>query len=66
LRWTLGFAASELCSRIEHAEPKVLIAANCGVEPNKVIHYLDILHEVRFDDMLLTRLFFYYFFVPPF
>lgn len=40
-----GFAASELCTRIEHAEPKVIIAANCGIEPNKIIHYLDILHE---------------------
>ncbi|XP_055610296.1 acyl-CoA synthetase short-chain family member 3, mitochondrial [Uranotaenia lowii] len=40
-----GFAASELCSRIEHAEPKVIIAANCGIEPNKIIHYIDILHE---------------------
>lgn len=41
----LGFAASELCTRIEHAEPKVVIAANCGVEPNKVIRYLDILND---------------------
>lgn len=40
-----GFAASELCTRIEHAEPKVIIAANCGIEPNKIIHYLDILHN---------------------
>ncbi|XP_041763686.1 acyl-CoA synthetase short-chain family member 3, mitochondrial isoform X2 [Anopheles merus] len=40
-----GFAASELCTRIEHAEPKVIIAANCGVEPHKIIYYLDILHE---------------------
>lgn len=32
-----GFAANELCTRIEHAEPKVVIAANCGVEPNKII-----------------------------
>jgi propionyl-CoA synthetase len=40
-----GFAASELATRIEHAEPKVVIAANCGVEPNKIIKYLDILHE---------------------
>ncbi|KAG5674015.1 hypothetical protein PVAND_004008 [Polypedilum vanderplanki] len=40
-----GFASSELCTRIEHAEPKVVISANCGVEPNKVIPYLDILHE---------------------
>lgn len=36
----VGFAASELCTRIEHAEPKVVIAANCGVEPNKVIRFV--------------------------
>lgn len=41
----LGFAASELCTRIEHAEPKVIIASNCGVEPNKIIRYLDILND---------------------
>ncbi|XP_058821035.1 acyl-CoA synthetase short-chain family member 3, mitochondrial [Topomyia yanbarensis] len=40
-----GFAANELCTRIEHAEPKVIIAANCGIEPNKIIRYIDILHE---------------------
>ncbi|KAG4065188.1 hypothetical protein HA402_007585 [Bradysia odoriphaga] len=40
-----GFAASELSTRIEHAEPKIVIAANCGVEPTKVIRYLDILHD---------------------
>ncbi|XP_011204576.1 acyl-CoA synthetase short-chain family member 3, mitochondrial [Bactrocera dorsalis] len=40
-----GFAASELCMRIEHAEPKFILAANCGVEPRKVVPYLDILHE---------------------
>lgn len=33
----VGFAARELCSRIVHAEPKIIIAASCGVEPNKVI-----------------------------
>ncbi|CAG2058878.1 unnamed protein product, partial [Timema podura] len=32
-----GFAARELCARIEHAEPKIIIAASCGVEPNKVV-----------------------------
>lgn len=41
----LGFASSELSTRIDHAEPKVIISASCGVEPNKVIPYLDILHE---------------------
>lgn len=33
----LGFAARELSMRIEHAEPKVIISASCGIEPNKVI-----------------------------
>lgn len=41
----LGFAANELCNRIEHAEPKVVIAANCGVEPTKIVRYLDILSD---------------------
>ncbi|XP_049825489.1 acyl-CoA synthetase short-chain family member 3, mitochondrial [Aethina tumida] len=40
-----GFAARELCHRINHAEPKVIIAASCGVEPNKIIRYKDILNE---------------------
>lgn len=40
-----GFAARELCSRIEHVEPKLVIAANAGVEPGKVVPYLDILHS---------------------
>ncbi|XP_053967782.1 acyl-CoA synthetase short-chain family member 3, mitochondrial [Anastrepha obliqua] len=40
-----GFAASELCTRIEHAEPKFILSANCGVEPGKVVPYLDILHD---------------------
>ncbi|XP_063699337.1 acyl-CoA synthetase short-chain family member 3, mitochondrial isoform X2 [Culicoides brevitarsis] len=43
-----GFAANELCTRIEHAEPKVIIAANCGIEPTKIIKYLDILHDALF------------------
>lgn len=40
-----GFAASELCVRTEHAKPKVIIAANCGIEPGKIIPYLEILHN---------------------
>jgi len=42
-----GFAANELCTRIEHSECKVVIAASCGVEPGKVIQYLDILHAAE-------------------
>lgn len=34
-----GYAANELASRINHARPKVLIAASCGLEPGKVIQY---------------------------
>ncbi|CAG9793558.1 unnamed protein product [Diatraea saccharalis] len=40
-----GFAARELRTRIEHAEPAVIIAASCGVEPNKIVRYKDILDE---------------------
>lgn len=40
-----GFAARELCARIDHAEPKVIIGASCGVEPNKIVRYKDILNE---------------------
>ncbi|XP_034253372.1 acyl-CoA synthetase short-chain family member 3, mitochondrial [Thrips palmi] len=40
-----GFAARELRTRIEHAEPRVIIAASCGVEPHKVVRYKDIVNE---------------------
>lgn len=36
----VGYAARELCSRIIHAEPKVIISASCGIEPNKIVRYL--------------------------
>ncbi|XP_050454414.1 acyl-CoA synthetase short-chain family member 3, mitochondrial isoform X1 [Cataglyphis hispanica] len=39
-----GFAANELASRINHAEPKVIIAASCGLEPSKVINYTTMLN----------------------
>ena len=32
-----GFAAKELAIRIDHAEPKVIIAASCGLEPTRII-----------------------------
>jgi propionyl-CoA synthetase len=35
----LGFAARELSARINHATPKIIIAANCGIEPNKIVRY---------------------------
>ena len=34
-----GFAANELATRIDDATPKAIIAASCGIEPNRVIAY---------------------------
>jgi propionyl-CoA synthetase len=34
-----GFAAAELASRIKDARPKVLVAASCGIEPNRLVAY---------------------------
>jgi len=34
-----GFAAKELAVRIRHAEPKVIISASCGLEPNRIVEY---------------------------
>ena len=40
-----GFASQELANRITDSTPKVVIAASCGLEPNKVINYKKILDE---------------------
>jgi len=40
-----GFAARELCARLEHCRPQVVILANCGVEPSRVVPYRAILHQ---------------------
>ncbi|KAK9890129.1 hypothetical protein WA026_008938 [Henosepilachna vigintioctopunctata] len=40
-----GFASRELCTRIIHSEPKVIIAASCGLEPHRIIRYKEILNE---------------------
>jgi propionyl-CoA synthetase len=34
-----GFAAAELATRIDDAQPKLIMAASCGIEPNKVVEY---------------------------
>ncbi|WP_417699530.1 propionate-CoA ligase PrpE [Pseudophaeobacter sp.] len=38
-----GFAANELAVRIDDATPKAIIAASCGVEPGRVVHYKPLL-----------------------
>ncbi|XP_076634515.1 acyl-CoA synthetase short-chain family member 3, mitochondrial [Colletes latitarsis] len=40
-----GFAANELATRINHAKPKVIIAASCGLEPSKIIRYTAMLNS---------------------
>ncbi|MGB7320889.1 MAG: AMP-binding protein, partial [Albidovulum sp.] len=34
-----GFAAHELAVRLDDATPKAIIAASCGLEPGRVVHY---------------------------
>ncbi|KAL4225680.1 Acyl-CoA synthetase short-chain member 3 [Mactra antiquata] len=38
-----GFASKELSTRIEHAKPKVIVSANFGVEPGKLVAYKPLL-----------------------
>ncbi len=38
-----GFAASELAVRIDDCTPKAIIAASCGIEPGRVVHYKPLL-----------------------
>ena len=44
-----GFAANELAIRIEDAEPKVIMAASCGVEVKKVIPYMPMINKAIMD-----------------
>ncbi|MGI5291217.1 propionyl-CoA synthetase [Nonomuraea polychroma] len=38
-----GFAARELAVRIDHARPKVVLSASCGIEPARVVEYKPLL-----------------------
>jgi propionyl-CoA synthetase len=40
-----GFAAPELASRIDDAEPVVVVAASCGIEPTRLVPYAPALAE---------------------
>ena len=40
-----GFASPELASRIDDAQPKVILSASCGIEFNNVIPYKPLLDE---------------------
>jgi propionyl-CoA synthetase len=38
-----GFAAHELAVRIDDARPKAVLAASCGIEPGRIVHYKPLL-----------------------
>lgn len=38
-----GFASNELAVRIDDCTPKAIIAASCGLEPGRVVHYKPLL-----------------------
>ncbi len=38
-----GFAAKEVATRIDDAEPKVILTASCGVEPGRIVEYKPLL-----------------------
>ncbi len=40
-----GFAAHELAVRIDDSQPKAIIAASCGLEPGRVVHYKPLLDK---------------------
>ncbi len=40
-----GFASNELAQRIQHASPKVVLTASCGIEPGRVVAYMPLLER---------------------
>lgn len=40
-----GFASKELSTRINHSKCKLIVSANAGVEPGRVINYEDLLSK---------------------
>lgn len=40
-----GFAANELAVRIDDCTPKAIIAASCGIEPSRIVHYKPLLDK---------------------
>jgi propionyl-CoA synthetase len=40
-----GFAANELATRIDDAQPKAIVSASCGIEPGRVVAYKPLLDK---------------------
>jgi propionyl-CoA synthetase len=46
-----GFASSELATRVNDAQPKVIVASSCGIETSRVIAYKPLLdHAIELSD----------------
>ncbi len=40
-----GFAANELAVRIDDAKPQAILAASCGLEPNRIVEYKPLIDQ---------------------
>ena len=40
-----GFAARELATRLEDSHAKLILAASCGIEPSRIVHYKPLIDE---------------------
>jgi propionyl-CoA synthetase len=40
-----GFAAKELATRIDDAQPKLILSASCGLEPGRIVKYKPLLDD---------------------
>jgi propionyl-CoA synthetase len=56
-----GFASNELATRIDDAEPKLILTASCGIEPGRIVEYKPLLDgaldlaEHRVDHVLVYQ-----------
>lgn len=40
-----GFAANELATRINDAQPRIILSASCGIEPTRIVEYKPLLDQ---------------------
>ncbi|MEM1376130.1 MAG: propionyl-CoA synthetase [Pseudomonadota bacterium] len=40
-----GFAATELATRVDDCQPKAIVTASCGLEPNRVVEYMPLINH---------------------
>jgi propionyl-CoA synthetase len=56
-----GFASNELATRVDDAEPKLILTASCGIEPGRIVEYKPLLDgaldlaEHRVDHVLVYQ-----------